>query len=89
MQEHLFKHFNSMGYNGFLNNVSVTLTDKANGKNPIKGEDYWRRTLKTYSPLDLMLKTVSDQPHIAKNVAYGLPCHGIVWILVRQGLCLD
>ena len=24
MQEHLFKHFNSMGHNGFLNNVSIT-----------------------------------------------------------------
>ena len=28
MQEHLFKHFNSMGHNGFLNNVSITLIDK-------------------------------------------------------------
>ena len=31
-----------------------------------------------------MLNTVSDQPHIAENVAYGLPFYGIVWILVRQ-----
>ena len=36
-----------------------------------------------------MLKTVSDQPHIAKNVAYGLPFYGIVWILVRQGQFMD
>ena len=49
MQEHLFKHFNSMGYNGFLNNVSITLIDKTAGKNPRKREDYWRRTLKAYS----------------------------------------
>ena len=27
MQEHLFKHFNSMGHNCFLNNVSITLID--------------------------------------------------------------
>ena len=53
MQEHLFKHVNSMGHNGFLNNVSITLTDKTDGKNPIKREDYWRRTLKTYSPFGL------------------------------------
>ena len=39
MQEHLFKYFNDMGHNGFLNSVSITLI-----------EDCWRRTLKTYSP---------------------------------------
>ena len=47
MQEHLFKHFHSMWQNGFLHNVSITLIDKTNGKNPKKREDYWRRTLKT------------------------------------------
>ena len=52
MQEHLFKHFNSMGHNGFFN-VSITLIDKTDGKNPKKREDYWRRTLKTYSPFGL------------------------------------
>ena len=77
MQEHLFKHFNSMGHNGFLNNVSITLIDKTDGKNPKKREDYWRRTLKTYSPH----WTVSDQPHIAKDVVYWLP---LPWILVSQ-----
>ena len=51
MQEH-FKHFNSMEHNGFLNNVSITLTNKTDGKNPKKRED-WRRTLKTYSPFGL------------------------------------
>ena len=47
LQEYLFKHFNRMRHNGFLNNVSITLIDKTNGKNPKKREDYWRRTLKT------------------------------------------
>ena len=42
MQEDLFKHFKSVGHNSFLN-----------GKNPKKREDYWRRTLKTYSPFEL------------------------------------
>ena len=51
MQEHLFKHFNSMGRNGFLNSVSITIIDKADSKNP-KKRDYWR-TLKTYSPFGL------------------------------------
>ena len=48
MQEHLFKHFTNIGHNGFLNNVSITVIDKTDGKNPKKREDYWRRTLKTY-----------------------------------------
>ena len=34
MQEDLFKHFNSMGHNGLLNNVSIILIDKTHGKNP-------------------------------------------------------
>ena len=53
MQEHLFKHFNSMGHNGFFKNVSRTLIDKTDGKNPKKREDYCRRTLKTYWPFGL------------------------------------
>ena len=53
MQEHLFKHFNRMGHNGFFNNVSITLSDKTDGKNPKKREDYWRRTLKTYLPFGI------------------------------------
>ena len=53
MQKHLFKHFNSMEQDGFLNNVSITLIDKTDGKNIEKREDYWRRTLKIYSPFGL------------------------------------
>ena len=34
MHEHLFKHFNSMGQYGFLNNVSVTIIDKTDVKDP-------------------------------------------------------
>ena len=36
--------------NSFLKNFSITLIDNANSKNPKMREDYWRRTLKTYSP---------------------------------------
>ena len=35
------------------------------------------------------VKTVPDQPDIAKDVAYGLPFYGIVWMLVRQGPFID
>ena len=45
--------FNSMGHNVCLNNVSITLVDKTDGKNPKKREDSWRRTLKTYSVFGL------------------------------------
>ena len=31
MQEHLFKHFNSNGHDGFLKNVSIILKDKTDG----------------------------------------------------------
>ena len=47
MQEHLFKHFNSMGHNGFPKNVSTTSINKTDGKNPKKREDCWKRALKT------------------------------------------
>ena len=40
MQEHLFRHFNSIELNGFLNNVSITLIDKTDRKNPNKREGY-------------------------------------------------
>ena len=36
-----------------------------------------------------MLETVSDQPHIAKNVAYELPDYSKVWILLRQRPFID
>ena len=50
LQEHLFEHFNSEGHNGFLHDVSVTLIDKIDAKNPIKRKHYWRHTLKTLAP---------------------------------------
>ena len=34
IEEHLFKHFNITGLNGFLNNVLITLIVKTDGKNP-------------------------------------------------------
>ena len=39
-----------MGHNSFLKNVSIAPTNKTDGKNPKKREDYWRRTFKTYLP---------------------------------------
>ena len=45
MQEHLFRHFSSPGPNGFLNDVSITFIDKTDPSDPLKREDYRRRTL--------------------------------------------
>ena len=36
MQEHLFQHFSSQGYNGFLKDVSVTFLDKTDPSDPLK-----------------------------------------------------
>ena len=38
------------GHNGFLHDVSLTLTDKTDAKNPIKQGHYWRHTFKTLAP---------------------------------------
>ena len=40
MQEHLYRHFSSLGHRGFLNDVSVTLIDKTDESDPKKREDY-------------------------------------------------
>ena len=45
MQEHLFRHFSSMVHIGFLNDVSITFIDKTDPSDPLKQEDYWRRTV--------------------------------------------
>ena len=50
LQEHLFEHFNSQRHNRFLDDVSVTLIDKSDAKNPIKREHYCRHTLKMLAP---------------------------------------
>ena len=41
---------------GFLGNVSITLTDKTDGKDPKRRENYWMRTLKTYAPFGLNIE---------------------------------
>ena len=83
IREHLFKHFNSMGHNGFLNNVTITLIDKSDSKNPKKREDYWRRTLKTYSPFGL---NVEDS---VWPIAYSFMCNILFsWGLHRVEACL-
>ena len=40
LEEHLYRHFSSLGHRGFLNDLSATLIDKTNGSDPKKREDY-------------------------------------------------
>ena len=51
LQRHFYGHFNLPGHSGFLNDVSATLIDKADPKNPTKREYYWIYKLKTKAPL--------------------------------------
>ena len=53
MEEHLYKQFKTEGHKGFLNEGSVTLIDKTDGKDPKKRKRYWVRTLKTMEPYGL------------------------------------
>ena len=41
------------GHNGFLNDVSITFIDKTDPSDPLRREDYWRKTLKTMVPYGL------------------------------------
>ena len=56
MQEHLFRHFWSTGYNGYLTDILITLIGKTDPSDPLKREDYWRRTLKTMTPFGLNIE---------------------------------
>ena len=57
MRQHLYEHFYSEGYSGFLGNVSISLIDKTNGFQPQKRENYWMRTLETVAPLGLTIES--------------------------------
>ena len=56
MQEHLLENFKSEGHSGFYGNVSITLIDKTDGKDPKRTENYWIRKLKTYVPFRLNIE---------------------------------
>ena len=47
MQRHLYENFNLPDRSRFLNDVSVTLIDKTDPKDPTKREDFWIQTLRT------------------------------------------
>ena len=53
MQPELFKHFEAINYNCFLTDCSITLTDKTDGSDPTRREEYRRKILKTVAPYGL------------------------------------
>ena len=61
MQEHLYKHFQTEGHKGFLN--EVTFTDKTDGKDPQKIERYWMKTLKAMEPYGLNIADSVKSSH--------------------------
>ena len=61
------RSFKSENNSGFLVNVSITLIDKTDGKDPKKRESYWMRTLKTYAAFGLYIE----------NSVWPIPCRNI------------
>ena len=58
IQEHLYRYFLSKDRNGFLNDVLVIFIDKTDLSDPLKREDYLRRTIKTTAPFGLNINSV-------------------------------
>ena len=56
MQEYIYSHFESDGHNGFPGDVSITLTDKTDGFDPMKRETFWMHTLKTLASYELNIE---------------------------------
>ena len=53
MQEHLFRHFSSLGHNDFLNDISITFIGKTDPSVPLKRETVWQEILMTMVPYRL------------------------------------
>ena len=51
MERHLYEHFHLPGHSGFLNDISLTLIDKADPTDPTKWELSWLHILKRKAPL--------------------------------------
>ena len=49
------------GHSGFLNDISVTLIDKTDPKDPTKKENYWIHTLKPKAQLECYVKDGINQ----------------------------
>ena len=77
MQQYLFEHFSEEGHHGFLEDVSIELTDKTDPSNPLQRENYWRSFLKTMAPWGL-----SDEDCVWNSI-YFILTTGFVRIVIR------
>ena len=48
--KNVYEYFYSLGHNGFLDDDTITLADKTDGKDPKNPENHDMRTLKTLAP---------------------------------------
>ena len=53
VQSELSEHFDNDNNNCSLNNCTIALTDKTDGSDPTRREEYWRKVLKTVAPYGL------------------------------------
>ena len=53
MEPFIFEDFSSNDHNGLLEDCNITFTDKTDGADPTRIEEYWRRVLKTATPYGL------------------------------------
>ena len=73
LQEHFFEHFNSEGHNRFLHDISVTLINKTDAKDPIKWEHTGDIPSKRWQLMVLMLKM---------DYILLLPCTDLLLIII-------
>ena len=63
MQEQLFRHFSSLGHNGFLNDLSMTFIDKTDSSIPLNVKIFGEKHLWLWRLMGLILKIVSEFYH--------------------------
>ena len=63
MQEQLFRHFSSLGHNGFLNDLSMTFIDKTDSSIPLNVKIFGEKHLWLWCLMGLILKIVSEFYH--------------------------
>ena len=56
MQKHPFRHFWSQVREGFLNGFSINFIDKTGPSDPLKREEYWKKTLRNMAPFGLNIE---------------------------------
>ena len=76
MPRYLYEHFSSFGHCEFLQHLSVMVIDRTDPSDPLKREDYWRRTL---CGLDPQGRNIED--HVKSLISF------TVFTTVQQLLC--